>query len=397
MDPDSDVRILRLPPLATSYEEDAAQSPQDDGGQAAMNLWLPQETHEYPVATFLHDGTRDDKCDINPCTGHLLPPIMFPNTFSNRPEPGMIRPQDMAWRQANMTSELLVSKEIQSRESMAQLLIAKDLERQQLKLLENTSPEEPFPAAQCLVRPAKPQDFAGIAAIINEETQQILEPREVNKNIIQKIHASCRLNKRPFIVAVPSVSQMLSRSKWPEEAEDEYQEYVKFKQAQASLQPSNVLGFAFIMDTRQGFIGGSCFGSRLTGQIKLAVRASHRRSLFGSALLDRILLSTAVYHHSLVDYKWECDEPSLIYEYPLARNDRKYVKLYIETMFEGEQDPQIAWMAKMLEKYQFQQAACFKEALRTEGGREKKAKWLDLVVWELEARPVTEIPNNADV
>lgn len=349
-----------------------------------------------PTVEFFHDGTRDplsDQRDIDTGNGTLLSPVEYPETHTSQ-NPGQCHDvRDLNWRQANMTSELWIAREIKNRNQIAQRIRAEIEENN--KVAQPAPVEEPWPTANCLLRPATPNDFSNIAAIINKESRQakspqVLGPAPIGSQDIRRMYDSCRRNMRPFIVAVPSASILLDRSKWPVGADQEYEEFLRFKQSQKTSSADNsILGFAFVTDSRMGLFGSPCYGSRFTGRITVLVDPAHRRKLYGSALLDRILLSVAAYHGSLVDYKWECSEPALIYEHTVTRNRRQYARVYIEALFEGEENIDQSWIAKMLERFEFKRVGRFEQAVRA--GNSKESEWLDLAVWELQARPAQEI------
>ncbi|KAF4981349.1 hypothetical protein FZEAL_2834 [Fusarium zealandicum] len=348
--------------------------------------WQDKNT-EYPVVRYICEG-RDlytDRCDIDTATGELLKPLKYIK-LQTGPDSHM---RDPSWHYWGTTSEMNLAKEMAIRENLR----ARVLEIARQGELAAVPEEEPWPNASCTLRPAVPEDFQGIVDIINLESQQqagsqVLLPLPIGPAAIGPIHSACLANHQPFIVAVPSQNEFLDRSKWPKGAEEEYQAFLKFKKSQSLSKPGTVLGFAFVTDSRQGFLGGPCLGSRFTGQIRLVVHPSHRRKLIGSALLDRILLSVTIYHRSLVDYKWECPDPGLTYQDLSAMNRRQYAKVYIETFFADKNNANAQWMARLLEKFAFERVACFKEAAKRGSVR---GTWLDLVVWELEARPVSEI------
>ncbi|RSM03699.1 hypothetical protein CDV31_010381 [Fusarium ambrosium] len=351
-----------------------------------LNDWKP------PIVTELK-LSRDpamDSCDIDTDTGELIKPIKH---IRIKTEDRTITHNmgDPEWRRWNMTSEMYISRELARREKLKEEVLGQ-LKQEEVSQLPE---DEPWPDARCTLRPAVPEDCAQIAQIVNLEIQeeghsQILLPQPVTASDIRAVYDTCLRGLRPFIVAVPSQSEFLDRSKWPKGAEQEYQEFLKFKKAQEPSKPGVVLGFAFVADTRQGFLGHMCPASRLTGQIKLAVHPEHRRKLIGTALLDRILASVTIGHRSLVDFKWECSDPNSMYEYPADRNRRQYARVYVETFFTGEDDPSLVWMTDMLEKFDFKRVGLFKETAKrgTRGG-----EWLDLVVWELEVRSTEELAN----
>ncbi|KAM0436702.1 hypothetical protein ACHAPT_002413 [Fusarium lateritium] len=359
---------------------------------AAVNKWQLQDWQP-PVVTSL-TLSRDpamDQCDIDPATGELIKAVKHIR-IKTEDRSTTHKMGDPDWRRWNMTSEMYISRELTRREKLKEQILEK-LQQEQLSQLPE---EEPWPDARCTLRPAVPGDCAEIAQIMNLEIQQeghsqILIPYPVTASDIRAVYDACLKGLRPFIVAVPSQNEFLDRSKWPKGAEQEYQEFLKFKKSQEPSNSGAILGFAFIADTRQGFLGGMCPASRLTGQIRLAVHPGHRRKLIGTALLDRILASVVVGHRSLVDFKWECSNPNSMYEYPADRNRRQYARVYIDIFFTGEDDPSLAWMTRMLEKFDFKRVGLFKESAKrgTRGG-----KWLDLVVWELEVRSAAELANH---
>lgn len=341
----------------------------------------------------LPSGAEIGHRDIDPETGHLLDPIKHPETHMDHCGGQCKDEKDLAWRQANMTSTLHIKR-------CQELKRRQEVERQQVQVWEQLTPtpeEVVWPKANCLIRPAAPRDFGAIAAIMNLEIQQEKRPRIVQAEpaTLQDVEFAyhyCQQNLRPFLVAIPVGTDLVDRSKWPQDADEEYEEYMKFKRTQPEKKPPSVLGFAFVTETRVGVLGSHCSGSRFSGQIKLAVHPAHRRKSYGSALLDRILLCTAIYHRSLVDHQWECPEPAAIYEDLPIRNQRKYTHLYIDTLFEGAEDSDIKWITNMLEKFEFKRIACFKNSMRLDRG--ENSTWMDLVTWELEARPVAEIADD---
>ncbi|KAJ3469353.1 hypothetical protein MRS44_003418 [Fusarium solani] len=352
-----------------------------------LDDWKP------PVVTYfkLSRDPAIDQCDIDTDTGELMKPLKH---IRIKTEDRTITHNmgDPEWRRWNMTSEMYISRELTRREKLKEEVLDQ-LKQEEVSQLPE---EEPWPDARCTLRPAVPEDCTEIARIVNLEIQQeghsqILLPQPVTASDIRAVYDTCLRGLRPFIVAVPSQNEFLDRSKWPKGAEQEYQEFLKFKKAQEPSKPAVILGFAFVADTRQGFLGHMCPASRLTGQIRLAVHPEHRRKLIGTALLDRILASVTIGHRSLVDFKWECPNPNSMYEYPADRNRRQYARVYVETFFTGEDDPNLVWMTGMLEKFDFKRIGLFKETVKrgTRGG-----EWLDLVVWELEVRSAEELANH---
>ncbi|KAH6964241.1 hypothetical protein DER45DRAFT_626653 [Fusarium avenaceum] len=287
------------------------------------------------------------------------------------------------------TSEDAIRREIARRQ-----LLKEEIQRmeQEAQYANQKTEEDTWPNAECTLRPVASGDFQGIADIMNLEMKrgkdsQIFIPH-VGPAHIASLYNTCQAKHRPFIVAVPSPKQIPNRTGWSKDEEEEYQEFLKFKQARNASQAHGIIGFAFIGDSRQGFLGVTCPGSRFNGQIKLVVHPSHRRKLIGSALMDRVLLCVAIYHRSLVDYTWDCSDARKTYEYVSAHNKQKYNKLYIETFFTGKEDPAIKGISRFLEKFDFERVAYFKDAVKHGS---QPGVWKDMVVWELEARMTSEI------
>lgn len=359
----------------------------------SVSNWLDKDG-EAPVMGPQVDLSRPDaiRCDIDTFTGELIPAIEYPETLKNQIEGESTGERDIAWRQANMTSALQIAREINVRSKIAQQVRARFRTEQEVKPPPPPQ-EDPWPRAKCLIRPALPKDFDRIAEIINLETQKshprVLQSEVATPQLIAYIFHYCQGNHRPFIVAEATEDEIINRAKWPG-TDDDYEDYCRFKKSQKPVKPVGILGFAYVTESRVGFLlSACCSGSKYSGKIQLLVHPDHQNKKIGSALLDRILATTAIYHRSLLDYKWEFPgTDTLIYDSPSARNKRKYTRLYLETAF-GKDDPQKEWISEWLKKFEFQQLACFPEALKTD--RKAESEWLDLVVWAYEARPVAEI------
>ncbi|KAF4990167.1 hypothetical protein FDECE_14467 [Fusarium decemcellulare] len=336
---------------------------------------------KHPVVD-LTDLPRDpciDECDIDPSNGEFLQPVVYLEVKQTHRSESSYQSRDPEWRRWNMTADLYISRELARREKMKEEVLAK-LKQVQVPAVPE---EEPWPNAPCTLRPAIPNDFEQIAEIINLEIQQevntpsqIPSPRLATVSDVKDIYDTCMRNFRPFIVAVPSRYDPPDRSQWPKEMQREYAEFLKYKESKSASQAGRILGFAFVADSRCGFLMNVCPASRFTGQIRIVMHRSFRRKLVGTALLDKILCVISNYHRSLIDYEWKCSDPKSIYEYPSDRNRRKYNKVYIETFFAGEEDANFPWMSRMLKKFEFKRVAYFKEAARR--GRHGGI-WLDLV------------------
>lgn len=330
------------------------------------------------------------KKDIDPKTGEFLPEITHPDTFKTLGDGPSRDHRDIAWRQANMTAELQINREIRSRELLA-TKIRLQVEPEVLEAV----PVQPtaWPDAECIVRPAKPEDFEAIAAIMNLESKakinpQVFEWKEIVAADIQEIYKSCQVNLRPFVVATAAEDPLLDRSKWPENASKAYQSYLTFRSTQAEV-PQIIFGFAFVTEARIGIVGTACPGSRHAGQIKVIVHPDHRGKLYGSALLDRVLLCTAPFHRSLVDYEWQCQNPAGVYENISYQNQRKYAWIYIETYCADRADAATQIVTNFVQKFEFKEVGCLPSAIKTD--RYYESQWLDLVLWARETQPRSNI------
>ncbi|KAM0338860.1 hypothetical protein ACHAPU_011177 [Fusarium lateritium] len=384
--------------------EDTADGGDDlDSREIAAVAVQHWETDKENYPAFNMQQNRDpstDDCDIDTVTGSLIPPVRYIKLQRDGKE------QPHTRRRMDLTSGGHIAREIARRQTLKEEIQRREQEAQYAKQAiiqaKEEEEEEIWPNAGCTLRPVATKDFQSIAEIINLETKQgldsqiFLSSNKVEPAHIATLYNACLAKHRPFIVAVPSPGQIPNRAGWSKAEEDEYQEFLKFKQARNASQSHSILGFAFIADSRQGFLGGggACPGSRFTGQIKLVVHPGHRRKLIGTALLDRVLMCASIYHRSLIDYTWECSETRRTYEYVSAHNHQKYNKLYLETFLIGggggwaENDPRMARISRLLEKFDFERVAHFKDAVKHGN---QPGIWKDLVVWELETRLTSEI------
>jgi GNAT superfamily N-acetyltransferase len=331
------------------------------------------------------------QCDFNTESGELLNPVPYPHA----PPQELVgeKNREMSWRQHNMSSTLHIQREIISRQKLNGTLKSK----LQDKLLEQATVEKkqeenPWPKAECLIRPVEHKDFADIAAIINLEKDNDNCPQffeSVTASDIEHLYQHCQDTLRPFVVAVPTQDELLDSSKWPKGAEKAYKEYLSFREVQP-LKQDGVMGFAFVTDTRMGILNKPCPASRFTGLVRVGVHPEHRRKLCGTALLDRILLCVMA-HSSVVEYKWEGPESTQIYSKAYRQNQRQYTRLYIEAFTATKDDPELAWREKLLEKFEFQQMAYLPEAVKTDNDKYYESKWMGLSLWQLQAQATSEV------
>lgn len=362
-----------------------------------IGLWI-MNTAEPPKNAYLPKDRSLPayrQCDIDSCTGKLLSPTSYPETIQSGIQ-GLCRDyRDIGWRQANMTSELQIVRELKSRQRLGEHLRISFHQNQLVKApVEVPAFEEiSCPSAECTLRPATPADFEQIAEIINlesheEDCPQVLESKTVSIADIERIFQYCKTNLRPFIVAMPAEEDMLDRSKWPKNSERAYQEYVRFKKGQPHCPPA-VVGFAFVGETRIGLLAAPCPGSRYSGQVRVIVHPEHRQQSYGTALLDRILLSLSSYHSNLIAYEWQCPAPAHVYESLI----RQYARVYVEMYCESKNTADFKWRAEMLGKFKFDEVAHLRQVVKTD--RDGKSKWLDLVLWEFEASTTSAIKDAA--
>ncbi|KAF5534299.1 acyl n-acyltransferase [Fusarium mexicanum] len=380
--PSDETAALNSPePHDHENDEDMALVQVHPNLSTAVEKWETQQ-ESYPFVNLTANRhPRVDDCDIDPATGKLIPPPRYIK----------IQKDTQAkhnWRRAVTNSEGYIARELDLRKSKKEEIERK---KEEQKYADITQEEDKWPDVDCTLRPVQPEDFQRIANIVNNEMQredsQVYLPK-VDSAQIAELYNACTLKRRPFIVAIESSCEIVDRSGWSKGDEKRYQKLIGYMKSHGVSESPTILGFAFVDDSRHDFLGHACQGARFSGKIKLIVDPEHRQMLVGSALLDRIMLSTSIYHRSLVDYTWKCSEPRKTYEEIPAHNERKYSKLYLETLFNGEDDSRIEWMTRLLEKYDFAKVGNFKEAVKH--GR-NPGVWKDLVVWEHEVRPASEI------
>ncbi|CAH0048999.1 unnamed protein product [Clonostachys solani] len=328
-------------------------------------------------------------CDLDTKTGKLLPPVEYPRTMrSTETDPD----ENVAWREVMVSSSTHIQRAIEGLTSVRE-------EAAQTKPEETASPfpeDQGPPFAECIIRPAKPSDFPKIAAIINLEVSatrcpQIFEGREIVADDIFPIFRHCQNTLRPFVVAVPAKDEFLDTSKWPSGSGRVYEQFKKFKESQPVEENDLVCGFAFIGEPQIGFLNRPCQGARHSGLIRMVVHPDHRRQLIGSALLERMLTLIDLAHHQTVEYHWEGDDSSSIYERSAARNTRQYSQVYIELFTSRKGDDSYEWKSKLLDAYSFKCIARFNDMAKTD--RAEDNQWLDLTVWEHKIKKGSKLPH----
>ncbi|KAM3489735.1 hypothetical protein MY3957_006967 [Beauveria namnaoensis] len=350
----------------------------------SVAAWV-MDTTEAPVPNLVVSKAANASTHclaINPETGAFLPVIEQPETRYNdeldlQSEPG--------WRRSNITSDMQISRELKAREKLARRLKERLPTQAQAK---DTVPEEaesPFPKADCTLRPATDDDIAAISDIINLERQTKRGKSQKKSSDIKNWDVSeylkkCRQEQRPFIVAIAGEDDLLDRSKWPAGADRAYKKYVQYQSMFKEVQPS-IVGFAFAMprqslDVQETDLDHSCY-------ITLCVHPSHRNEKYGSALLDRILMSVSPVHRSLIDFGWQCDDAVETYEQLASHNAKQYARVFVEYSEPRDAEYKLMAREKLLRKFGFRQVGHL-TCMRSES-RAGRRYWKDLLIWELEA------------
>lgn len=357
----------------------------DDGFDAVeTNEWVENT----PLCGFAkvaqHQLTDLSATSIHPETGECEEPLEYQTTFPN-PEK---LDEELEGKRCHMTASLQLDREIQSRRALAKRIREREAKQYVLATPVPAAVEETaWPKANCKLVPASQEHFAQIAEIIRLESEatdrvpQVIHSSETKVKDIERVAKICRDRFRPFIVAIHEPVDLTDSTKWPSEARDEYYKYMAWKNKQPKESPA-VVGFAFVTDPKIGFLNNCDPGARFVGSIRILVHPGHRRKQYGKALLDRILCSTAPYHRSLIDYKWNEPEPrNLIHEWRTIGNQRQYSQIFVEVCTMS-QDKDIKWKQDMLKLFDFEKVACFHGMQRTDRG--ESSENLDLEYWRME-------------
>lgn len=367
--------------------------PQQDYDVMCVSAWIDDVAEAPGVDMSLVKYQDPDTRDIDTFTGDFAEHYDYPHTMKNPEEVEALEDGKATWRRDNMTATL----HMKHKEAAAEM---RKMEVQQIEAFTEARPvaqPEPveWPAANCLLRPVRKDDYEAISEINNleahdEHCPQVIEERLVKAGHIEDIHGQCNRAHYPFIIAVSNKCSLFNRSKWPKNSEKEYQEYVKFKKSQPP-DGETVLGFVYISAPRTGISGKPCYGSRHSGEIKLLVHRDHRRNLVGTALLDRILMSVDIYHRSLVDHEWQCSDHKGVYEKPAANNHRQYTWVDIVTFCPKGDEKALERQERFVDKYGFEMRSRLEEEVKLD--RRHESAWLDVVCWRLIVRERTEMAN----
>ncbi|KAG6003271.1 hypothetical protein E4U21_002229 [Claviceps maximensis] len=364
--------------------------------QDTVKSWLVKHFTSPSILIPLHklSDLVSSRCDIDPETGTFLAPILQPETLRCAKEGPCEGYHDILWRQSNMTSELYIMKELRSRENIAtRLQMAVNHEANCFDLTSESGRN--WPKANCTVRPANQLDFPAIAKIVNEHSKRAIKSQEIQSPLmhaedVARVWDECRVNNRPFIVVTPNEEDFLDRSKWPNQSETIYQEFARFM-AKHPRPIKSLVGFAFIGNPELGLDNLACPGTFYSGRLNLIVHPDHRGKLYGSALLDRILISISPLHTSVVDHDWSRNknEPDGIYEFPASHNLRQYTLLHVEVLESRDKAEPSESRIHFLKKFGFEEVGRLKNVLVT-GDDPGHMHWSDLVTW---ARGITPTSN----
>ena len=316
---------------------------------------------------------------IDSVSGEHLSPVQYPETMEN--------PMDKHYSKNDWPSQLLA-------QATQRLLQEKGL-LDKLKqpgcsncLLEDCSN---FPWADVIIRPAGKADMKEIMEIANSE--MLLQTREdgqlVNEPKLHRILDRCKKELRPFIVAAVPEDELLDRTKWPAVSDAAFARYTKWsKQNSDGAGRTPIVGFAYV-DCRESNLLLAAESTKYFGYATVVVHPKYRNRKIGSALLDRILLSTAPFHRSQIDFQWLCEDPGQIYEHPAANNARQYKAIYVETFQDSELPKAHSFHKDWLERFGFQQVGrlpCAKKEVL-----DCVTVWHDMIIWELNIQPTSNL------
>lgn len=307
-------------------------------------------------------------------SGELLSPVQYPETMEH--------PMDKHCLKNDWCSHLLV----QATQKLLQET-ALNQAGYSNELLENSSS---FPRADVVIRPVQQSDIKGILDIANVEVQLQTgnNNQVIHKSKLRGILNRCNKELRPFIVATLPEDELLDRTKWPAHSDTAFAKYVNWSQEISNgIGRAPIVGFAYVDSTPPNLLLADD-STKYFGYATVVVHPKSRNKKIGSALLDRVLLSTAPYHRSQVDFQWLCDDPRQIYEYPAANNARQYKAIYIET-FQDNELKSHSFHKEWLERFGFEQVgrlSCAKKEVL-----DCVTVWHDMIIWELNVQSTSNL------
>ncbi|KAI0143577.1 hypothetical protein GGR57DRAFT_350019 [Xylariaceae sp. FL1272] len=223
-------------------------------------------------------------CDVEPETGRLLDPILYPRTlrahmedkdkdkaslaaterirayFAQHPE-RFLRYQDSKLHQLrDKKAQEEIEKEAQSRaaweaETAAQLAQEAAARRPQIR---------------CHFRPAEPRDVKAITDLYNKEVSgqsTVMELEHLPSAHVQNLLRICNATSLPFAVAIEGDS------------------------ANLDIKKEKLIGFAMIIQGTRGFTGLNNVMGKVGGKLVVVVDEAFRRKKIGSALIHLVLTS----------------------------------------------------------------------------------------------------------
>lgn len=321
--------------------------------------------------------------DFDTFTGSYAGVLDYPVTIKDLSDVVLNQDQELNWRADNMTAALEIKQLAHRRYEVAVMRENARLQEKQRGFARDPEPEtQPWPTAECLIRPAEQDDLAAVAAIMNRErddktSPQVIEERNITADDLLLVLRECLCESRPFVVAETPKDILLDRSQWPKQAEAAYREYVQFRKTQPHPE-TRIMGFAFVTEARRAMSGRPCHGSRHSGHVKILVDRQYQGKLVGSALMDRILTSVCRQHHSVVDYEWQCDDPRGVYHEPSIQNHRQYAWVEL-TSYRPSGNKVMARQERFAEKFDFKRTQRFDKEVKLDRGY--GSSWLDMEVW----------------
>ncbi|KAL2752889.1 hypothetical protein ACRALDRAFT_1072695 [Sodiomyces alcalophilus JCM 7366] len=331
----------------------------------------------HPRPTFLEDGGIEEHWfrDVDTETGRLREPVEQPPTFVDMHEEMELDP-NLRDRRRDWTSAYLITRENKVRKRKARWLHHARTQAHgevEGRLLLPPIPPPRKVEVDCVLRPAKPSDLAGIVDIYNWEIKRGIRAWDtelVDEEDFRRIGRSCKDAKLPFIVAVGRPVDLNDPSNWPSKVMwEEFKAWTATSVVdppQFKKREPTVIGFAFMQPYDRGFGLGRHVG-RTTVQLSVFVHHEYRRKHVGTALIDR-LLTHILWNNIGTDGRFNQPLPN---------------RIIIETLMRGKADPDFSWMSRMLRGFHFQEVGHMYSSHRTQRG--KNSEWLDKYIWQHDA------------
>ncbi|KAM0324309.1 hypothetical protein ACHAQA_008086 [Verticillium albo-atrum] len=344
-----------------------------------VNAWRSHIPNDIR-ADFLENGENENhsKHPVNTETGTLMDRIEQPASTRN-PEvltPVMKEHADL-W-----TSNYLVMREIKLREKKRVQRLKREADMSpapDLDVLEQTA--QATVQVNCYLRPAKQDDVGGILDIYNWEIKKgyrACDTSLISNEDVLTIGRKCHKQCLPFIVAVHEPINLSDPAIWPNRAA--WEKYMQMPQKPSHEEP-RIIGFAFCEGIKVGFGKGSHTGQQSI-KLHLYVHHEYRSKNVGSALLDRILTHMSrFYVPDRIKHRWEVIAGSKPYDSPISRNRMIPQRILIEGLFRGEKDPELKYVRKWLESFNFSEVGRVEGAHGTKRGQHN-SEWMNMHIWQ---------------